>query len=88
MSDPFLVIGAMIALAVLYVMLPVFLDVFMRYRKGNTVTCPRRSKEASVSIDAEKAALTALTGKPRLRAKNCSLWTDEEFCNQECLGEL
>ena len=88
MNNPFLVIGAIIALGVLYVMLPVFLDVFMRYRKGKTVTCPLKSEKASVSIDAEKAALTALTGKPKLRAKNCSLWNDEMYCKQECLSQL
>ena len=88
MDNPFLVVGAIIALGVLYVMLPVFLDVFRRYREGKTVTCPRNSERASVNVDAERAAFTALIGKPQLRAKNCSLWKDEVFCKQECLSEL
>ncbi len=88
MKDPFLVLGAIIALGVLYVMLPVFLDVLMRYRKAKTVNCPHKNEKTSVDIDAKQAAFTALAGKPKLHLKDCPLWHDEIYCNQECLSQL
>ncbi|MCH8873921.1 hypothetical protein IH824_14310 [candidate division KSB1 bacterium] len=88
MKDPFLVLGSIIALGVLYVMLPVFMDVLMRYRKSKIVTCPHKNEKASVDVDAKRAAFTALAGKPKLHLKDCPLWHDEIYCNQECLSQL
>lgn len=88
MNNPLMVLAAIIALGVLYVMLPVFLDVLLRYRKSKTVTCPRKNEKASVNIDAERAALSGLKGNPELLIKNCPLWRDEMYCNQECVSQL
>ncbi len=88
MKDPFLVLGAIIALGVLYVMLPVFLDVLRRYRKARTVNCPQKNEKTQVNIDAGHAALSGLTGRPKLHIKNCPLWDDELYCKQECLSQL
>ncbi|NIR47361.1 hypothetical protein GWO43_02655 [candidate division KSB1 bacterium] len=88
MNDPLIVLAAIIALGVLYVMLPVFLDVFLRFRKDRYVTCPHKNDKASLNIDAKWAGLTSLTGKSELRLKNCTLWQGEMSCNKECLSQL
>ncbi len=88
MNNPLMVLATIIALGVLYVMLPVFLDVLMRYRKDKIVTCPHKNEKATVDIDAKRAAFTALAGKPKLHLKDCPLRQDEMYCNQECLSQL
>lgn len=88
MKDPLLVLGAIMALALFYVMLPVFLDVLMRYRKATILMCPQKNKEASVGIDATRAALSSLFGQPQIRLKDCTLLHNGQHCNLECLKSI
>ncbi|HSD50703.1 MAG TPA: hypothetical protein VLG48_04790 [Candidatus Methylomirabilis sp.] len=85
MSYPWIVILAVGALGLLYVLMPLMADTFRRFRGPRMLTCPDTGGKAEVGIDASRAALTSAFGQPTLRVKSCSLWPEKEQCRQECL---
>lgn len=85
MSQPWIVVIAVLAAALLYVLAPVVADTFRRYRSKRMLRCPETGGQAEVGIDASRAAVTSAFGRPHLRAENCSLWPEKEQCKQECL---
>ncbi len=85
MGAPWIVIAAILAIALLYVLVPVVTDAFPRYRRRKILRCPETGRDTGVAIDASKAALTSAFGPPVLRVKDCSLWPQREECRQECL---
>ncbi len=85
MSDPGIVITAILALAALYVLLPRVGHVLGRYRDAQVVPCPETGAKAELVIDASRAAFTSAFGRPRLRAKQCSLWPERKGCAERCL---
>ncbi len=85
MGNPWILVAAILTLALLYVLAPVVTDAFRRYRSSRLLRCPETGKEAEVGIDASKAALTSAFGPPVLRVKDCSLWPERKDCEQECL---
>lgn len=86
MESPWILVAAILAAAVVYVLLPVVGDTFRRYRVSKVLRCPETGKEAEVGIDASRAALTSAVGHPLLRVKNCSLWPERKDCGQDCLA--
>ena len=88
MNSPFIVLGAIAALGLLYVVTPVMLHAFMPYRKVRTLLCPEKSTDANVAIDAPRAAITAARGITQLRVRNCSYWPEKRGCAQSCLDRL
>ncbi len=85
MSDPGIVIIAILALAALYVLLPRVTDILARYRRAWVLSCPETGAKAELGIDASRAAFTSAFGRPRLRAKQCSLWPKRKGCAEGCL---
>lgn len=85
MGSPWILVAAILALGLLYVLVPVVADAFRRFRTRRMLRCPETGSEAEVGLDARKAALTSAFGRPLLRVKNCSLWPQREDCHQECL---
>ena len=85
MSAPWIVLAAIVALAMVYVLLPVVGGVFIRYRRTRGLTCPGTGADAKVRVDARWAALTAAFRHPVLRVKTCSLWPKRSDCQQNCL---
>lgn len=85
MSNPEFVIVAVLAVGILFVLLPLGAHTFARYRAPRALRCPEADTKAWVEIDARYAALTAALGKPRLRLRECSLWADRGACAQSCL---
>ncbi len=85
MSDPGLVITAILALAALYVLLPRVTHVLARYRVARVLPCPETGAKAELGIDASRAAFTSAFGRPHLRAKQCSLWPERKGCAEGCL---
>jgi len=73
------------AIGLLYVVLPVAIEAFFRFRGRRGVTCPRTGVTAEVTIDAWHAAATAVPGPSRLHATDCSLWPEHAGCAQNCL---
>jgi hypothetical protein len=85
MSYPWIVVLAVVALGVLYVLMPLVADTFRRFRSPRMLSCPETGGKAEVGIDASRAALTSTFGQPLLRVERCSLWPEKEQCKQECL---
>ena len=85
MSAPWIVLAAIVALAVAYVLLPVVSAVFLRFRGTKELACPETGATAKVGADARWAALTAAFRHPVLRVKDCSLWPGRRGCEQNCL---
>lgn len=85
MSAPWLVLAAIATLAVLYVLLPIIAETFLRFRRSKFLRCPETGNDAEVRIDAPRAAFTAGFGHPRLRVEECSRWPEQKGCGEECL---
>lgn len=85
MSAPWMVLAAIVALAVVYVLVPVVSAVFLRFRATRELACPETGGNAKVGADAGWAAFTAAFRHPVLRVKNCSLWPGRRGCEQNCL---
>ena len=88
METALMIIGPIIALGVAYVIVPVALDAYRRYRGVKVVTCPETGAAARVELDARAAAITAGLGTPRLAVARCTRWPEHEGCDQACLAEL
>ncbi len=88
MDKPLLVLAAIAALGLIYVVFPVAMDAFLRYRKSRSVTCPEERKDATVNIDAKAAALAAALGKTGLQICNCTLWPEKMNCARRCLLQI
>jgi hypothetical protein len=86
MNNPWIVLAAIVAVSVVYVLLPVFLAVFARFRAKRRLTCPESGMDVEVGVDAARAGLTGVFGLPRLRVKSCSLWPTRSTCGQGCLS--
>ncbi|MFQ5840000.1 MAG: hypothetical protein ACE5HK_04700 [Candidatus Methylomirabilales bacterium] len=81
-------VGALLALGLVYVVLPTVLDAFRRFRRGRVVRCPETHAEATVHLDARHAAWTTAIGPPVLRIRDCSLWPERQGCSRVCLKSL
>lgn len=89
MSQPWVLLAAIVALGAVYVLFPIFLLTFSRFRAPRRLPCPVTGRRAAVRIDAFRAALAdALAGRPRLRVGDCSLWPERSGCEQGCLTGL
>lgn len=88
MDKPLLVLAAIAALGLVYVVFPVVMDAFMRYRKSRRVSCPEAGKAADINIDARLAALQAGLGKTKLQVAHCSMWPERKGCGQNCLVQV
>ena len=85
--NPWIVLPAIIALGVIYIMLPTGLQAFLRYRPRKALCCPVSGDEARVLIDARRASLSAaLRGHPSLSVRDCSLWPARSGCGRDCLN--
>jgi len=88
MGTPILLVAAILTLAVLYVLLPVMVETFVRFRGVRNVECPESHHRATVAVDARHAAMTSAFGRPKLRLVACSDWPEKEGCAQECLKQV
>jgi hypothetical protein len=92
MSTPYeavAVIAPILALAVLYVALPVFAATYRRFRGPRTVICPETGNAAVIRLDARQAALNATLGSPPdLQIADCQHWPKRQHCDRSCLGEV
>jgi len=88
MESPIMVVGAVIALGVAYVAVPVGLDAYRRYRGTKMVTCPQTGMPAQIEVDATDASISAALGRPRVEVTRCTHWPDREYCGQDCVKQL
>jgi hypothetical protein len=85
MNAPMLTLMAIGAIALIFVIGPVALDAYLRFRGKRTVGCPETGLAAEIGIDAWHAAATAVPGPPSVHVAECSLWPAHEGCGQECV---
>ena len=85
MKTMLITIAMVVALGGLYVLLPLVINTFQRYRNKRVKICPETGSLAEVDIDARRAALTSAIGRPHLRIKNCTLWPKKKGCGEDCL---
>ncbi len=83
--NPTTVIPLLIAIAVVFVVLPVAIAAYRFYRAPQTVRCPLRRTKATVTVDAQRAARAAVVGSQALSAIACSLLVEPPDCRTECL---
>ena len=93
MSQPWVLLAAIAGLGFAYVLVPIFLVTYSRFRAASgllsPLLCPVRRERACVGLDALHPGLTdACVGRPRLRVKRCSLWPARAGCTQGCLRLL
>ena len=87
MYTPLIILLAVAVVGCLYVLLPIGADAFFRLRGPRLVTCPETQAPVEVNLDPGFGAVTALTGHPKLRVKECARWEDAQLrhCAQACL---
>ena len=87
--DNFLALVAPIAaIGALYVVAPVAVGAYRRFRRPRQVTCPETGTLEEIQIDAAEAARSAAFGRPELHVFRCSRWPERHYCNQECLRDV
>jgi nucleotide-binding universal stress UspA family protein len=90
--DPWIVLPALVVLAVVFVMAPVGALTFAHWRRPWRLTCPRTGTEAQIQVAATRAAVAAVLGRGEPSIARCSLRPRILDCREECLalpvGEL
>lgn len=61
-------------------------EVYSRFREPRQLTCPESGEPATVEVDADLAAATALVGMSELRIIRCTEWP--RACGRDCLCQL
>ncbi len=69
-----LLIAGAVALGFYFVIAPVVVNTYRRYRNRRTIVCPDTGQIAEVKVKALHAGLTSVLGKQQARVKWCSLW--------------
>jgi len=87
MTGLFLLIAGVIVVGLYFVVAPVVVSTYRRYRGRRTIICPETDQIAEMAIKAGHAGVTAAFGKPRLRVKWCSLWPSRKGCAEECVND-
>lgn len=82
--NPWTILPALAALAIAYVLLPVGLTAFARYRRQLNLRCPEGGEEAGLYFDARRATFSACFGRPALAVRRCSLWPARAGCGRQC----
>jgi nucleotide-binding universal stress UspA family protein len=87
--NPWLVLLALMALAAVFVVMPVARATFSHWRRAWLVRCPREGAEARITVDARRAALAEVLGQKGPDVVRCTLWRTMPRlrpCGQECLA--
>jgi len=83
-----MVVVGIVAIGLMFVVLPTAAQAYFRWRGPRLVTCPENKEAAAVEVDAAAAAIGELAGQARVRLQDCSRWPERHDCGQECLNEL
>jgi len=87
MSEPLWLVTMVLALGLLYVVVPVVWHTYREYRDRRTVVCPETGTSAEVDFDARKTAWTAAYRTPKPEIRGCSLWPERSGCAQRCIED-
>jgi hypothetical protein len=83
----FLLIAGMTVLGLYYMVAPIILSTYRRYRGRRTIICPETDQIVEMELKAGRAGVMAALGKQDLRVKWCGLWPGRKRCAQECVKE-
>ena len=86
MNGPLLLILVIVATGLLFVVAPVVIDIYARYRNRKVLNCPETRGSAEVALNTHQAALGAAFGKPIIRVRSCSLWPEKSGCAEKCIS--
>jgi hypothetical protein len=86
--NPLILIGAILGLALFYVLGPMLGAELRKARGKRLVTCPETLRPTAVEVDAPHAAMSAALGHPDLRLSSCSRWPERQGCGQDCLRQI
>ena len=86
-TNPLLLITGIVAIGLVFVFAPVFIDAYRQFRYRKVITCPESHGLAEVNLNAGLGALGAAVGRPVIRVKNCSLWPERKGCDEHCVSE-
>lgn len=84
--NPWVVLLALVVLAVVFVVVPVGVATFAHWRRPLRLTCPRAGTEAQIRVTATRAAVAAVLGRGAPGIERCSLWPTLRGCREECLA--
>ena len=86
MEHPLVVIGAIAAVALLYVVLPVAVGGVARFRRGVHVVCPETGQPLDVNVTTLSSAAWSFRGTGSLRVAICPRWPERQSCDQNCVS--
>ena len=84
--NPWMILIGIGVIAALFVVLPVAATTFSYYRRAWRLRCPAAGADAQIVIDAPRAAIGEVLGRPWREVAHCSLWPTLRLCKQECLA--
>ena len=84
--NPWTILIGIAAIAALFVVLPVAATTFSHYRRARRIRCPADGADAQIALDAPRAAIGEVLGRPWREVARCSLWPTVRLCKQECLA--
>jgi Protein of unknown function (DUF1761) len=61
--------------------------IYDTYRGRRSVKCPETQSPVVVRFDALRAAVTGLSGQPKLRLATCTRWPMRADCGQDCIPD-
>jgi len=62
-------------------------QIYNSYRDTRTVNCPETHALVAVRFNALRAAITGLSGRPKLSLADCSRWPERAGCDQACIPD-
>lgn len=86
MTNPLITVGGVLGIGAVFVLLPVAVHTWQRYRYRKVVTCPETHQPAEIAIDTPRAALSSVFGRAKVRIRECSLWPKRKGCAQKCVS--
>jgi universal stress protein A len=84
--DLTIVLPALVAIALVFVVVPVGAAVYGRWRRPFRLTCPRTGSDAQIQVASAAAAVAAVFGRDSVDLRRCSLWSSVSGCRAECLA--
>ncbi|HYA29977.1 MAG TPA: hypothetical protein VEI95_14230 [Acidobacteriota bacterium] len=87
MNRIFLLIAGVSALGAYFVVAPMVVRTYQRYRGRKTIVCPETGRIVEVEIKAARAGLMSIFKTAPARVKRCSLWPRNKGCAEECVKE-
>jgi len=61
--------------------------IYNTYRGNRTVNCPETHAPVTVRFNAWRAAITGLSGKPKVSLATCTRWPEKAACDQACIPD-